>query len=83
MLVSSLKLTQKVDIIKLELEKEMGRKQPLKLNIGCMNGLTSFYRRFVRDFSTLAAPLNEIVKKFVVFEWGDQQKKAFIALKES
>jgi len=46
------------------------------------HGLTSFYRRFVRDFSTLAAPLNEIVKKNVVFEWGDQQEKAFIAFKE-
>ena len=46
------------------------------------HGQTSFYRRFVRDFSTLAAPLNEIVKKNVVFEWGDQQEKAFTALKE-
>ena len=36
------------------------------------HGLASFYMRLVRDFSTLAAPLNEIVKKNVVFEWGDQ-----------
>ncbi|KAK7379835.1 hypothetical protein VNO78_34255 [Psophocarpus tetragonolobus] len=45
------------------------------------HGLASFYRRFVKDFSTLAAPLNEIVKKNVVFKWGKKQEEAFAALK--
>nr|KYP65667.1 Retrovirus-related Pol polyprotein from transposon 17.6 [Cajanus cajan] len=42
----------------------------------------SFYRRFVKDFSTLASPFNELVKKDVPFIWGEAQEKAFNDLKE-
>ncbi|XP_028184710.1 uncharacterized protein LOC114371490 [Glycine soja] len=45
------------------------------------HGLASFYRRFVKDFSTLAAPLTEVVKKNVGFKWGKKQEEAFAALK--
>ncbi|CAJ2636512.1 unnamed protein product [Trifolium pratense] len=38
--------------------------------------------RFVKDFSTLVAPLNEIVKKEVGFKCGEKQEQAFAALKE-
>jgi hypothetical protein len=44
--------------------------------------LASFYRRFVKNFSTLAAPLTEIVKKSVGFKWGSEQDRAFIEIKE-
>jgi hypothetical protein len=43
-------------------------------------GLVGFYRRFVRDFSTIAAPLNDLMKKGVSFHWGVAQDQAFHTL---
>ena len=45
------------------------------------HGLAGFYRRFVKDFSTIACPLNELTKKNVPFVWGNAQQKAFDDLK--
>ena len=44
--------------------------------------MASFYRQFVKDFSTLAIPLTETVKKSVGFKWGSDQDRAFIEIKE-
>ncbi|WVZ63799.1 hypothetical protein U9M48_013404 [Paspalum notatum var. saurae] len=45
-------------------------------------GLAGFYRRFVRDFSSIAAPLHELTKKDVPFAWRDSQEVAFSTLKD-
>jgi hypothetical protein len=44
-------------------------------------GLADFYRRFVKDCSTIAAPINELTKKDVPFHWGAAQEQAFNELK--
>jgi hypothetical protein len=43
-------------------------------------GLVRFYRCFVRDFSTIAAPLNDLTKKGFSFCWGAAQDQAFHTL---
>jgi hypothetical protein len=36
----------------------------------------------VRDFSTIAAPLNELTKKGIAFHWSQAQEDAFNLLKD-
>jgi hypothetical protein len=45
-------------------------------------GLAGFYRWFVRDFSSIAAPLHELTKKGIPFSWGTVQEEAFTILKD-
>src|SRR5438045_1683318 len=45
-------------------------------------GLFSYYRKFVKDFSKIAAPMTALLKKETPFEWTDKQQKAFNFLKE-
>src|SRR4051812_43651864 len=57
---------------------------PTPMNVSqvrSFHGLAGFYRRFVKDFSTIAAPLNELTKKGVPFVWGVAQDLAFDELK--
>ena len=58
---------------------------PTPTNIGhirSFHGLASFYRRFVKDFSSIASPLTELTKKRTPFEWGSIQEEAFAELKD-
>ena len=43
--------------------------------------MASFYKRFVKDFSTLVSPLTEKIKKSVGFKWSEKQENTFNLLK--
>jgi hypothetical protein len=45
-------------------------------------GFGNFYRRFIRHFSDIARPLNDLLKKDRKFEWTDTCQKAFETLKK-
>ena len=38
-------------------------------------GLAGYYRRFIEDFSRLAAPMTKVTRKKVKFEWNTRVKE--------
>jgi len=44
-------------------------------------GLTRYYARFVKDFSKVASPLTNLLKKVVKFKWTNKSEEAFQELK--
>ena len=44
-------------------------------------GLAGYYRRFIKDFSKIAAPLSELTKKDLSFTWTQREQTAFDNLK--
>ena len=46
-------------------------------------GTAGYYRKFIRNFSAIAAPLSELTKDTVKWEWGPSQQSAFDKLKHA
>jgi hypothetical protein len=46
-------------------------------------GLAGYYRKFVRNFTILERPLNDLVKKGTLFVWTSVHSSAFSAIKEA
>ena len=45
-------------------------------------GLAGYYKRFVKDFSKIAAPLTRLTRKNVKFNWTDRCEGYFQLLKK-
>lgn len=45
-------------------------------------GLASFFRRFVRDFASIARPLTDLLRKNTPWRWTEHESHAFNELKE-
>ena len=74
---------QGIEVDKAKIEAIESWSQPKTVTqVRSFLGLAGFYRGFVRDFSTIAAPLNELTKKHVPFVWGAAQEESFMVLKD-
>lgn len=45
-------------------------------------GLAGYYRRFIQDFSKIASPLSNMLKKNATFHWNTEAQEAFNLLRE-
>lgn len=44
-------------------------------------GIAGYYRAFIKNFASIASPLNKLKKKDVPFQWTDSQQQSFDQLK--
>ena len=69
-----------VDLEKVEVVMSWKRSKSV-FEICSFLGLAGYYRRFIEDFSRLAAPMTRLTRKGVRFYWDDRCEEAFQELK--
>ena len=69
-----------VDLEKVEAVMSWERPKSI-FKIHSFLGLAGYYRRFIEDFSQLAAPMTRLTRKEVKFEWNDLCEREFQELK--
>jgi len=72
----------KPDEKRIEAVKEYPRPKTTRELKGFL-GLAGYYRRFIPNFSKVAKPLTELLKKNAPYVWDDKMEEAFISLKTS
>ncbi|CAB4418807.1 unnamed protein product [Rhizophagus irregularis] len=66
-----------------KIEKIKNLKLPKNIKqIREINGLCSYYRKFVKGYSKIVKPIMELTRKNVPFVWTDKQQKALEEIKE-
>ena len=69
-----------VDLEKVEVVMSWERPKSV-FEICSFLGLAGYYRRFIEDFSRIAAPMTRLTWKEVKFDWNDRCEEAFQELK--
>lgn len=46
-------------------------------------GMANFYRRYIADCSSIAAPLTDLTQQYKAFQWSDKHQQAFEKLKQA
>ena len=46
-------------------------------------GFANFYRRFIKNYSKIAAPLTNLTRKEVKFKWSHEAEDSFSSLKQA
>ena len=64
-----------------KVEAVMSWERRSQFEIRSFLGLTGYYRRFIEDFSWLAALMTRLTRKEVKFVWDDSCERAFQKLK--
>jgi hypothetical protein len=66
-----------------KVQEVMDWKPPMSVHqVRSFLGLAGYYRRFVPDFSRIAKPMTELLKKGVKFVWDEKWENAFQTLKQ-
>jgi hypothetical protein len=66
-----------------KVQKVMDWKPPKSVHqIRSFLGLAGFYRRVIPDFSRIAKPMTELLRKGVKFVWSEAYEKAFHMLRQ-
>jgi hypothetical protein len=66
-----------------KVQEVMDWKPPTSVHQICsFLGLAGYYHRFIQDFSKIAKPMTELLKKEVKFHWNDKCEEAFHILRK-
>jgi hypothetical protein len=71
-----------ISVDPIKLQEVMDWKPPKSVHqIHSFLGLAGYYRRFISNFSRIAKPMIELLKKGVKFVWSEDCDKAFHTLR--
>ena len=66
-----------------KIEKIKNLKSPKNVkDVRSILGICSYYRKFVKNFSKIAKPLNQLLRKNQLFQWSEKEQKSFEELKQ-